>query len=78
MQVNSINNATTTTTSFAHRLQQQQQQHQQQVQIGESVPSAITSIYSKLHKYAFEGNKNKLKKLLKENKGKQLNIFVLL
>ena len=35
-----------------------------------AVPSALTSVYCKLHKYAFEGKKTKLKKILKDNKGK--------
>ena len=48
---------------------------QQQFQIGESVPSAITSVYCKLHKYAYEGKKSKLKQLLKENKGKRNSYF---
>ena len=42
-----------------------------------TVPSALTSVYSKLHKYAFEGKKTKLKKLLKDNKGNFLTSFLL-
>ena len=43
----------------------------QRLVVGEplTVPSALTLVYSKLRKYAFEGKKTKLKKLIKDNKG---------